>query len=263
MKVRTEALSRGNSDEQGPNRPQASPAEPAAEEVSYMAGMSRMPRSRGAFSGVLLILLGAWGGLIPLVGPYFHYAYTPNTTWHFTLARLWLEILPGGAVVLGGLLVTLSASRLIAGAGAILAALGGGWFIVGGEVNRLWPHIGVPGAPAGISVTRVVLEELGFFTGLGAVIVFFAALALGRCSVAVSQDAGAAADIGGYPMGAGADPDATSSFPVGAGADPNATIGFPASTEVSPASSVRFHDDTADPPGGPGEPSPGGYRPTA
>jgi len=215
-----------------------------------MAGMSGIPRSRGAFSGVMLILLGAWGGLIPFVGPYFHYAYTPpNTAWHFTLVRLWLEILPGTAVVLGGVLVTLSASRLIASGGAILAALGGGWFVVGREVNRLWPHLGVPGAPAGISVTRRVLEELGFFTGLGVVIVFFAALALGRCSVAVFQDAGAAADDGGYPVMAGTDPTATSTFP--------------ASTAVSPASSGHFYDDPADQPGGSGETQPGGYRPTA
>ena len=215
-----------------------------------MAGMSGIPRSRGTFSGVMLILLGAWGGLIPFVGPYFHYAYTPpNTAWHFTLVRLWLEILPGTAVVLGGVLVTLSASRLIASGGAILAALGGGWFVVGREVNRLWPHLGVPGAPAGISVTRRVLEELGFFTGLGVVIVFFAALALGRCSVAVFQDAGAAADDGGYPVMAGTDPTATSTFP--------------ASTAVSPASSGHFYDDPADQPGGSGETQPGGYRPTA
>jgi hypothetical protein len=229
-----------------------------------MAGMSGIPRSRGAFSGVMLILLGAWGGLIPFVGPYFHYAYTPpNTAWHFTLARLWLEILPGAAVVLGGVLVTLSASRLIAGGGAILAALGGGWFVVGREVNRLWPHLGVPGTPAGISVTRRVLEELGLFTGLGVVIVFFAALALGRCSVAVSQDAGAAADDGGYPVMAGTDPTATSTFPIGAGRDPAATSGFPASTAVSPASSGHFYDDPGDQPGGSGETQPGGYRPTA
>jgi hypothetical protein len=224
-----------------------------------MAGMSRMPRSRGAVSGVVLILLGAWGGLIPFVGPYFHYAYTPDTAWHYTLVRLWLEILPGAAVVLGGVLVTVSASRLLACGGAILAALGGGWFIVGREVNRLWPHIGVPGVPNGISVTRVVLEELGFFTGLGAVIVFFAALALGRCSVAAFEDGGAAADTGGFPVGADTYP--TSSFPVGAGTDP--TSSFPASTVVSPASSVGFPDHTADPPGGPDETQPGGYRPTA
>jgi hypothetical protein len=47
-----------------------------------MNGMLRIPRSRGALSGVLLILLGAWGGLIPFIGPYFHYAYTPPAPGH-------------------------------------------------------------------------------------------------------------------------------------------------------------------------------------
>ena len=37
-----------------------------------MAGMLQMRRSRGAASGFLLVLLGAWGALIPFVGPYFH-----------------------------------------------------------------------------------------------------------------------------------------------------------------------------------------------
>src|SRR5260370_12696447 len=215
-----------------------------------MGGMARSPRVRGAFNGVMVILLGVWGGLLPFVGPYLHSAYTPpNTAWHFTPARLWRETWAGAGVVLGGVLGTLSASRLIGGGGAILAALGGGWFVVGREVNRLWPHLGVPGAPAGISVTRRVLEELGFFTGLGVVIVFFAALALGRCSVAVSQDAGAAADDGG--------------FPVGAGTDPAATAGFPASTVVPPATSGRFPDPMADPPGASSHyPSPAGaHRP--
>src|SRR5260370_106681 len=80
-----------------------------------MARMARIPRSRGAVSGVLLILLGAWGGLVPFVGPYFGYAYTPDKAWHFTLARLWLEIVPGAAAVLGGVLVAVRA-RAAAGA---------------------------------------------------------------------------------------------------------------------------------------------------
>ena len=46
-----------------------------------MSGMLRIPRSRGALSGVLLVLLGAWGGVIAFVGPYFHYAYTPDSAW--------------------------------------------------------------------------------------------------------------------------------------------------------------------------------------
>jgi hypothetical protein len=189
-----------------------------------MAGKSPILRSRGALSGVLLILLGAWGALVPFVGPYAHYAYTPDTAWHFTLARLWLEIVPGAAAMLGGALVIVSSRRLLAGGGAILGALGGGWFVAGRAVNALWPHLGVPGVPAGTSVTRVVLEELGFFTGLGAVIVFFAALALGRCSAAASR---AAAPRAGAPV-------ATDSFPAGAGTDPAATSSFPASTAGYP-----------------------------
>jgi hypothetical protein len=55
-----------------------------------MTGTLRIPRSKGAVSGVLLVLLGIWGALIPFVGPYFHYAYTPDRTWDYTTGRLWL-----------------------------------------------------------------------------------------------------------------------------------------------------------------------------
>jgi Flp pilus assembly pilin Flp len=150
-----------------------------------MSGMSRILTSRGAVSGVLLILLGAWGGLVPFVGPYFHYAYTPDTPWHFTLARLWLEVLPGAAAVAGGVLVTVSTRRLLTAGGMVLAALAGAWFAVGNAVNSLWPHLGTPGVPLG-SAGRMGLEEIGFFTGLGIVIVFIAALALGRFLAAAS-----------------------------------------------------------------------------
>src|SRR6516165_12304770 len=98
---------------------------------SPMPGVLPILRSPAALRGVLLILLGMWGALIPLVGPYFRYAYTPDTAWHFTLARLWLEILPGGAAALGGVLVIVSTRRLPAAGGVLLAILAGGWFVVG------------------------------------------------------------------------------------------------------------------------------------
>jgi hypothetical protein len=43
-----------------------------------MNGMLRVRRSRGVLSGLLLVLLGIWGALIPFIGPYFHYAFTPD-----------------------------------------------------------------------------------------------------------------------------------------------------------------------------------------
>jgi len=38
-------------------------------------------------TGLLLVLLGAWGGLIAFIGPYFHYAYTPDSAWTYTSGR--------------------------------------------------------------------------------------------------------------------------------------------------------------------------------
>jgi hypothetical protein len=149
-----------------------------------MTPIARIPRTRGAFSGLLLVLLGAWGGLIPFIGPYFHYAYTPDKAWVYSTGRLWLEILPGAAAALGGLMVMSSARRHTAAFGAFLAALAGAWFVVGNLVSTLW-NSGTPqaGVPAGTGLTRLAAENLGFFTGLGAVIIFFAALALGRFMV--------------------------------------------------------------------------------
>ena len=43
-------------------------------------------------SGCLLILLGAWGGLVPFIGPYFGYYYGPNKTWDYTSNWLWLSM---------------------------------------------------------------------------------------------------------------------------------------------------------------------------
>jgi hypothetical protein len=148
-----------------------------------MSGMLRIPRSRGAISGVLLVLLGAWGGLIAFVGPYFHYAYTPDSAWSYTSGRLWLEILPGAGAVVGGVIALASASRPVAMFGAWLAAISGAWFAVGTVIGHAWAGSGLSaGAPVGATLTRAV-EQIGFFTGLGVVIVFLAALALGRLSV--------------------------------------------------------------------------------
>jgi hypothetical protein len=158
-----------------------------------MAGTLRVRRSRGALSGFLLVLLGIWGALIPFVGPYFHYAYSPDKTWDATAGRIWLEVLPGVVTLVGGLFVVISRFRPLAIFAAWLAALGGAWFAVGGLVAHRWPSLGAAGGPVGGS-TRTLLEQVGFFTGLGVVIVFLAALAVGRLTVVSVSDT-AAADL--------------------------------------------------------------------
>jgi hypothetical protein len=154
-----------------------------------MAGTTlRVGRSRGAFSGILLVLLGIWGGLVPMVGPSLHYAYTPDKNWTLTSGRIWLELLPAGVAVISGILLLFSRFRPAALVGACLAAASGAWFMLGSLLVRIWMRTPpAQGVPVGSSLVRV-LEQIGFFTGLGAVIVFIAAIALGRLSVVSARD---------------------------------------------------------------------------
>ena len=149
--------------------------------------MLQMRRSRGALSGVLLMLLGLWGALIPFVGPYFRYAYTPDTAWTYNTGRLWLEVLPGAAVFLGGFLLLIAKSRHVALFGALLAAAAGAWFTLGPVLSPLWNnHVPMGGSPAAGTLHMRIMEQLGFFTALGVVIVFVAAVALGRIASVAS-----------------------------------------------------------------------------
>jgi hypothetical protein len=146
-----------------------------------------MSTATSRVSGSLLILLGAWGGLVPFIGPYFGYFYGPDKTWVFNSDRLWLSVLPAAAAFVGGLIV-LAAPRASAPA-ALLAALGGVWLVVGAPVLAVVKPGTGPGAPGTSpgamfgAATMHMLENIGFFSGLGVVIVFFGALALGRSGV--------------------------------------------------------------------------------
>ncbi|HVB42295.1 MAG TPA: hypothetical protein VNF47_06240 [Streptosporangiaceae bacterium] len=192
-----------------------------------MAGMLRVRRSRGAFSGVLLVLLGIWGGLIPFVGPYAHFAFTPDRAWVLTSGRIWLEILPGIGAFLGGIVMLISRLRPMAMLGAIVALVSGGWFAFGSALAPLWTHnLPAQGVPVGGQLARA-MEQVGFFTGLGAVIVFVASLALGRLSVVSVADVRRAQE----PPAAA---DAVGTVP----ADEEVTIPGPSSGSFSTASST-------------------------
>ncbi|MGH3263199.1 MAG: hypothetical protein ACRDNS_14520 [Trebonia sp.] len=140
----------------------------------------RIRRSHGIFGGLLVALLGIWGGIIPFVGPYFGYAYTPDTVWTYNTGRLWLEILPGAGALLGGLLIMTARSRHVALFGSLLAVASGAWFALGNVFAPLWTTAAPAGVPASSGISMRVLEQVGFFTGLGIVIVLIAAAVAGR-----------------------------------------------------------------------------------
>ncbi|MDH6193622.1 hypothetical protein M2272_000243 [Mycobacterium frederiksbergense] len=156
-------------------------------EFERRGGSLRMPRSRGAASGFLLVLLGIWGALIPFVGPYFNFAFTPGEGWAWTTARGWLEVLPGAATALGGLLLLGSGNRATAQFGGWLAVLAGAWFVVG-RALAVPLSIGDSGMPIAATDAKRVALELAYFSGLGAVIIFLGAVAVGRLSVRTMRD---------------------------------------------------------------------------
>lgn len=148
-------------------------------------GRMRIPRSRGAASGLLLVVLGVWGAVAPFVGPALGFGYDDSAAW--TAARGWLEVLPGVVTVLGGGLLLMSTNRVTAMLGGWLAVLAGAWFVVGRTVAGPL-GLGDVGEPAAASATQRLWLELSYFHGLGAVVVFLGAAALGRISVRTARD---------------------------------------------------------------------------
>ena len=130
-----------------------------------------MPRTRGALTGLLLILLGAWGALVPFFGPNIDWAYMADPAWTWTTAKGWLEVLPGAAAAMGGLLVLMSGNRASAVFGGWLAVAGGAWFVVGRAFASTL-GIGDVGQPMASTDLKRALLEVTYFTGLGALIVF-------------------------------------------------------------------------------------------
>jgi hypothetical protein len=143
---------------------------------------------------LLLVILGAWGAVIPFIGPHFNFAYTPDQDWAWTTARGWLEVLPGAATVLGGLLLILSGNRITAMVGGWLAVLAGAWFVIGGQIAPML-GIGSAGDPIAVTERKRAALEISYFSGLGAVIVFVGAVAVARLAVRSASDAEALARV--------------------------------------------------------------------
>ncbi|MCV7423042.1 hypothetical protein H7K45_21035 [Mycobacterium yunnanensis] len=157
----------------------------ANEEVQ--GGRMAIPRSRGAASGFLIVLLGLWGALVPFVGPLFDFAYDSGLGSSWTNARGWLEVLPGAVAVIGGFLLMTSRNRAAGMLGGWLSVVAGAWFVVG-RVMATTLTIGEIGAPVAPTPVKAAWLELTYFYGLGALIVFFGAMGLGRLSVRSVRD---------------------------------------------------------------------------
>lgn len=143
------------------------------------AAPARARREQGSATAVLLILLGIWGALVPPPESFPGYG---------ALDRLLLNVLPGVAILIGGLILGPSDNRHGGRVGAWLALAGGAWLVLGPTVRQLWGRW-IPSGPTGAMTVPDVLAQLGYFYGLGALVIALAAAAIGRISARSAEGA--------------------------------------------------------------------------
>ena len=138
-------------------------------------------------AGVVAVLVSAWGGIVPYVGPLFDYRGDGSQAWHWNLAHAVLALAPGALGVLLGLFVIAESRGIVVGRGRLtLAAAGtllmvcGAWFAVG---PLAWPVLS-DGGPYFVASThlRVLAYEVGYSIGTGLVLVVCGAFVDGWAS---------------------------------------------------------------------------------
>lgn len=155
-------------------------------------GLSTVGLVGAGRSGLLVLLLGAWGALVPFVGPIFGFSADGTASWTWTSAHAWLFVLPGAVAVFGALLLMAGAGRPSARLGALLALAAAAWFVAG---PLAWPVLQGTHFFSGYGTLREFEYWIGYSMGPGFLIGSLAGYALGRPSVPVAVEPAAAGPV--------------------------------------------------------------------
>lgn len=143
-----------------------------------------VPPAGLGLTGLVILLIGAWAGIVPFVGPSFGFSADGSSSWFWNLPHALLWLAPGAVAVWCGLMMLGMVPRAIAGFARLgSAALGtisaacGAWLIIG---PLAWP---VLEHSAGVFVPASPIKELayqvGYSLGPGVLLVLFGAFAMG------------------------------------------------------------------------------------
>jgi hypothetical protein len=135
--------------------------------------------------GLLLAALGAWGALVPFVGPEFDYPFPAGSdvsAWEWSDTAWQLSLLPGIAAFYGGMILLglLGTVRIAPAIGALVALGAGAWFVLGAEFSRLWT---TPPPDGTGSDWMIIATNVGYHEGLGLAIAALSAFALGMLTL--------------------------------------------------------------------------------
>lgn len=147
-------------------------------------------RAGGASAGIALVglctmLVAAWGGIAPYVGPTFGYRTTGRPAWHWDLAHAVVAFAPGVVGVIAGLAMVAAGARRSQRAGSAVVALAGlvavvagAWFVVGPSA---WPLLKSDARPyfAPTSAFHGLTNQVGSTLGPGTILCALGAFAVG------------------------------------------------------------------------------------
>ncbi|MHB8681540.1 MAG: hypothetical protein ACYDA2_05525 [Acidimicrobiales bacterium] len=148
------------------------------------AGPGTVPAVGLGTLGILTLLVGAWGGIVPFVGSIFGFSADGSVSWYWSLPHALLWLAPGAAAVVAGLMMLGLMPRAAIGFGrsgafgaGMLAVLAGAWFVIG---PLSWPALQRSAGvfmPAG--PMHMFADMVGYSFGPGVLLVLFGGLALG------------------------------------------------------------------------------------
>jgi hypothetical protein len=149
-------------------------AEPQAVDHEFTA--PHVGRFGVATAGLLAVIVSAWGGIVPYVGPVFGFSGDGNSSWHWDLAHSVLALIPAVAGVLLGLFVmgaarstAVTRGRFTLGMAGFFLMVCGAWFAIG---PLAWPVIyhGDVYFVHTASHLRILAYEVGYAIGTGLIV---------------------------------------------------------------------------------------------
>jgi hypothetical protein len=154
--------------------------------VTMRHGRSRTARTPFALgvemAGLLILLLGAWGGIVPYVGPVFGFSGDGTASWTWSLSHSLLFLLPGAVAFVTGAFIMFEGAvrprgRALLAMGGFVAAVCGAWFIVG---PLAWRALYGTNFFVGASGLRELAYWVGYALGPGGLLVALGAFVFGR-----------------------------------------------------------------------------------
>ena len=165
-----------------PPLPSAESGSGAGARVAEPAGpVEGLPATGLGMLGVLTLLVGAWGGIVPFVGPLFGFTADGSVAWYWNMPHALLWLAPGAAAVMAaavmlGALPRTGLGRMSALWAGGLTVLAGAWFVIGPEAWPVMVRSAGVFAPGG--AMRSFLHMIGYSFGPGVLLIAFGALTM-------------------------------------------------------------------------------------